>query len=358
MMKLIHSLSIVSAICAVTSGVSAQPIQGLAFSHQDWEIYCSNTGTCRAAGYQSDEMQSMPASILLTRQAGTQQAVHAEFALAEFERALDQNKLKNIHFYLNDRDLGKVAFSGHEAPLIGSLNKKQVNALLQQVKNKVRIVFKNEHYAWQVSDTGMTAVLLKMDEFQKRGGTFSALVNKGTANESQVLAPQAQFSVTQIKTTTQPYLTLQPNHPQYANLHQRLMAARPKQKQADVFCEGIYTENKVEPQTIELYALSNHKILATTLCWRGAYNVGYGAWVLDRSLTGKASFVTEIASDVGNGQINSAQKGRGIGDCWSTNEWIWNGQHFIQTLDRWSGMCKGLAAGGVWELDRIEAIVK
>ncbi|MES0382920.1 hypothetical protein AB0862_034220, partial [Acinetobacter baumannii] len=26
--------------------------------------------------------------------------------------------------------------------------------------------------------------------------------------------------------------------------------------------------------------------------------------------------------------------------------------------DMWTGMCKGLAAGGVWELDRIESVVK
>ncbi|MGK7828972.1 hypothetical protein ACSRC8_06285, partial [Acinetobacter baumannii] len=26
--------------------------------------------------------------------------------------------------------------------------------------------------------------------------------------------------------------------------------------------------------------------------------------------------------------------------------------------DMWTGMCNGLAAGGVWELDRIESVVK
>ena len=36
------------------------------------------------------------------------------------------------------------------------------------------------------------------------------------------------------------------------------------------------------------------------MCWRGAYNEGYGAWVLDESLTGKG-FVTEHASDFGMG---------------------------------------------------------
>ena len=30
----------------------------------------------------------------------------------------------------------------------------------------------------------------------------------------------------------------------------------------------------------------------------------------------------------------------------------------VTTKDMWTGMCKGLAAGGVWELDQIEAVVK
>ena len=87
------------------------------------------------------------------------------------------------------------------------------------------------------------------------------------------------------------------------------MAAKPNQKE-DGFCEGVYGGNSdgAEPQKIELYKLTNKKVLATTLCWRGAYNEGYGAWVLDESLNGKATFVTESASDFDSGIISSAQR--------------------------------------------------
>ncbi len=79
---------------------------------------------------------------------------------------------------------------------------------------------------------------------------------------------------------------------------------------------------------------------------------------LDESLVNKASFVTEHASEFYAGTISSSQKGRGIGDCWSSDEWVWDGLKFVHTKDMWTGMCKGLAAGGVWELDQVEAIVK
>lgn len=205
----------------------------------------------------------------------------------------------------------------------------------------------------------MTAVLLKMDDFQKRIGTVGALVKKGSTNETKVLMPEPKLLVKRIKTSNKPYLTLQPKNKQYQAIHRSLMTAKPNPKE-DGFCEGIYGGNSdgAEPQKIELYKLTNKKVLATTLCWRGAYNEGYGAWVLDESLNGKAMFVTESASDFDSGIISSAQKGRGIGDCWASEEWVWDGKSFVHTKDMWTGMCKGLAAGGVWELDRIESVVK
>ncbi|MCH7386960.1 DUF1176 domain-containing protein [Acinetobacter modestus] len=352
--------NILSVCCfmALSSTSFAQEIKGISFSHQDWEIYCSNTGTCRAAGYQNEDGQNEPASVLLTRKSGAKQTVSAEFALANFEQeSLPAAKLQNIHFYVNGKDLGQVSVDGTEFPIMGKLSTNQVNGLLQQAKQKTDIVFKNSNVQWQISDAGMTASLLKMDDFQKRVGTVGALIKKGSTNESKVLAAQPKLVVKKVKTADKPYLTLQPKTKQYQSVYPLLMAAQPIPKE-EGFCEGIYNGDGTESQPIELYKLSNNKVLAMTLCWRAAYNEGYGAWVLDQSLTGKATLVTEHASDFGLGVMSSAQKGRGIGDCWSSDEWVWDGQKFVHTKEMWTGMCKGLAAGGVWELDQIEAVVK
>ncbi|MDO3664644.1 DUF1176 domain-containing protein [Acinetobacter higginsii] len=354
MKKILSACSLV----VLSSSAFAQDIKGISFSHEDWEIYCSNTGTCRAAGYYNEYSDDEPASLLLTRQAGARQPVQVEFALARFEQpSMPAAKLKNLHFYVNGKDFGQVSVDGTEFPLMGQLSTNQVNALLQQSKKKTEIVFKNANLHWQISDKGMTAVLLKMDDFQKRIGTVGALIKKGKADESKVLAAQPKFTVKQIKTSSKPYLTLRPTDKRYAALYQNLMAAQPIPKQ-EGFCEGAYDGKQTAPQAIDLYKLTNKKVLAATLCWRGAYNEGYGAWVLDESLANKATFVTEHSSEFYNGILSSSQKGRGIGDCWSSDEWVWDGQKFVHTLDRWTGMCRGLAAGGVWDLDQIEAIVK
>ena len=69
-----------------------------------------------------------------------------------------------------------MTVDGTELPLMGKLNSLQVNAVLQQSKQKTEIVFKNAQHEWKISDAGMTAVLLKMDDFQKRIGTVGALL--------------------------------------------------------------------------------------------------------------------------------------------------------------------------------------
>jgi len=180
LMKLISYYISTTCLAAFSTAILAQDIKGMSFSHEDWELYCSNTGTCRAAGYQNDDVsQSEPASLLLTRHAGAKQTLTAEFALASFEEdTLPVSKVRNIHFFVNNQDLGVVNEDGNELPLMGTLSSQQVNALLEVAGQNAKIEFKNQDVHWQISDRGMTATLLKMDDFQKRVNIVSALVKR------------------------------------------------------------------------------------------------------------------------------------------------------------------------------------
>src|SRR5690606_41557470 len=102
--------SLISLICltALSPFTVAQDIQGQSFSYRDREVHCSNTGTCRAAGYQPESAQMLPASILLTRPAGVKQAVQAKFALSRAGPTLDNKKLKHLHLQPNGKDIGAV----------------------------------------------------------------------------------------------------------------------------------------------------------------------------------------------------------------------------------------------------------
>ena len=347
------------SLFVATSITFAQTIQPISFHKDEWEIYCSNIGTCRAAGYQVDDVD-LSASILITRKAGANQDIRVEYTLADQDQELQYSAKDPIRFYLNEKDLGEVHPMSSDFSITGQLNKVQTQALSALLKQKVRIEFKNKKYHWIVSDAGMTATLLKMDDFQKRVGTTGALIRKGTKNESLVLQPVPKLVVKKVKTSDKPYLTLKPDTSQYKALLSSLMAAKPKVKDADDdVCKGRYEGGNEGYRfgNIDLYKLSNNKVLATTLCWMGAYNEGYGAWVIDQSFKGKAEFVDESITDVLSGELMRAHKGRGLGDCWSHEQWIWNGARFIHTSDGWTGACKGVT-GGMWYLEKIEYEVR
>lgn len=351
-MKYKASCSLGLSMLLLSSVVTAKGLQGIEFHHHDWEMVCSNTGTCQAAGYQEDNGEQ-PVSILLTRKAGANQAVRGEVAIGDYEGELKANQLKNIELYVNDRSYGLIQGDFNQSATL-ALSKTQVNAILQQSKKDAQIVFKNQYLNAQVSSKGMTAVLLKMDEFQHRVGTIGALIKKGPENESKVLAAQPMLVVKQVHTAKQATRVLKADHPDFAKLKQRLLAVMPAQERE--YCDGAYLEDN--ERDIELYSLGNKRQLALMLCWRGAYNEGLGAWLLDDRQGQKTQFITNQASEFDQGELYGSQKGRGLGDCWVSYQWIWDGQSMVQTLDRWTGMCRMIAAGGAWELDKIETVVK
>jgi hypothetical protein len=68
--------------------------------------------------------------------------------------------------------------------------------------------------------------------------------------------------------------------------------------------------------------------------------------------------VTDSASDYSDGLISLGQRGRGIGDCWASAEWVWDGKAFTQSSESTTGMCRYVRAGGTWDLPSFVAQVK
>ena len=97
---LVFTAAILNMIAAT---VQAQPIQGITFSHHDWELACDNTGTCRAAGYEAfGEEGDLGISVLLTRAAGANQAVSGELYVCDLD---DESILPlTIQFQIGDKN--------------------------------------------------------------------------------------------------------------------------------------------------------------------------------------------------------------------------------------------------------------
>lgn len=326
----------------ISEAQGADNSSGISFQHKDWELACDNTRTCRAAGYQSDG-DDFAMSVLLTRVAGPNQPVTGQVMLGSYDEndpTADLPSKFETKLSINGKSMGAVRFD--KSSLVADLSKSQVKALVASLSHNSRIEFSVGEHMWTLSDQGAAAVLLKMDEFQGRIGTVGALIKKGTKDESSVHESLPIPVVIQ-----PPPVKIRKGDSQIVNDQELLkeLRATSEKTDEDYDCEGLKDGH------LELAdRLSDHKLLVTTDCWLAAYNAGSGYWVINDTPPYDPELVTSDATDYGAGTISSSQKGRGLGDCWSREEWNWDGKQFIQTEMSTTGMCRLVAAGGAWTL--------
>lgn len=315
-----------------------QTKNSLSFSHKDWSVDCDNTRTCRVTGYQRDA-DEMLVSVLLTRHAGANQAVSAQVQIGENEQI--KKMPSSLRLRINGENLGNVSLAPETA--IGDLEAKQVAALLAVLGKKAEITWSAGKQTWELSDEGAAAVLLKMDEFQGRLGTVGALLRKGNQDESKVLPALPAPQIPAVATSSAKLVPL--TVAQQNTLKAELIATV---KDGDL-CPNLSMPELGQTQALEFAPLSANKRVVTTSCWSAAYNFGTGVWIINHQAPFAPVLVTADASEYSKGKITSAQKGRGLGDCWGRSEKVWNGKQFVDSHISNTGLCKGFP-GGAWEL--------
>jgi hypothetical protein len=323
----------------------ADDLPGLAFSHHDWELVCDNTRSCRAAGYQV-EGEGRAVSVLLTRAAGPGTPVKGEVMLGQYDEA-DMAALPRpgspLLLRIDGRELGEVALNDERSG--GELAEAQVAALIDVLPGSTRIEFVSGESRWRLSDRGASAVLLKFDDFQGRLDTPGALLRRGERGESAVPPPLPAPVIQAAALATGPLPELD---------MQQLRA-----ELAPFFgSENCHGEGDDDTREIEVERLSATRLLASSLCWRGAYNEGYGFWLIRTEPPYAPELVTEWGSSHVAGEIHAGHRGRGLGDCWSAETWTWDGERFLRTRAATSGMCRLVAAGGAWDLPRVVSEVR
>jgi Protein of unknown function (DUF1176) len=331
------------AVLAVASfHTLAGSLEGVSFQHQDWELVCDNTRTCRAVGY-PDEGNDGTVSVLLTRKAGPGTAVTGRVRIGDDweENAPALPARFKLGLWVDERAQGSVAMTNENR--IADLTPAQVAALLKALLRDSRIEFRAGDDVWTLSDRGASAVLLKMDEAQGRIGTVGALHRKGKQQESRVLpAIPAQVVRT---AALHPVL---PGDDTFIDKHGTALRAALLKAVGEDGCMDL-EEPQGEAEALEIHRLTKHKLLVSTRCWLAAYNAGSGYWVIDDKPPFRPQLVTESGTDYDAGKIGATHKGRGIGDCWGTDEWTWDGTRFVHTKSMTTGQCRGFL-GGAWEL--------
>ena len=322
----------------------ATPIQGFFKNYQDWDLICDNLGTCRMAGYQ--EEGDDPVSILFTRAAGENAAVEGKLTISPFGEAdRDVQVGQDIEIWLNGKSLGTVKHISDENP--DKLTEAQTKALLSGLKKESEIRLTYGKTTLKVSDKGAAAAMLKMDEFQQRLNTPSALIRKGQEKHA-VLAPQAapKIQVAYIKNPSK--TELKRGEKQFDAV---LALLRKSANSSASDCASLHDDS--EQKTITLYSLTHGKVLAEAVCISGsAAYTGYYA-VMDNKL----SKVEQVLEDqytfayydekLNALIVEGSYKSSGLAESWYGYEAAWNGKTFITTAEDTSGSSKGFI-GGAW----------
>ena len=317
----------------------ATSIKGIG-NYQDWDLVCDNTGTCRMAGYQDES--SDPVSILFTRAAGENAAVEGKFTILQFGEAdRDVQVGQDIEIWLNGKSLGKVKHISDDAP--DKLTEEQTKALLSGLKKESEIRLTYGKTTLKVSDKGAAAAMLKMDEFQQRLNTPSALIRQGQEKHA-VLAPKVEPKIDAVSVKNRKTTELKLGEKQYDNVLALLRKAH----------DGCVDED-LESQDITIYPLTHNKVLAEALCFEGAYQGTNYYAVLDDKLSKVEQVLAEQYNEAGYDEkqgyafVRGSYKGRALGDCLAGQDAVWNGKIFIRTSEWTAGSCKGLP-GGTWQL--------
>ena len=348
------------------------PFEGWGFVKDDWQLVCDNTSTCRAAGYAAEGLVSSDklgdASVLIIVEAGKKLST-VQVKLSNWEE-LEQEKLVpeqlsktnyKVELLLNNKSYGFIQLSSERE---GQLSTAQAQQLLKLANQNTKIQFRSGAYRWQVSDTGLAAILLKLDEVQGRVGTPLALVSKGSLNRQTPKSAKAKPVIKKAysyadkdkeQLTPAKLVYFQKNINKWIDIDDKQLVGS-NDGMGD--CELVNPKTEAYQRMQEFgvdrlgwdfIPVDSKHTLATHECWGGAYNMGVGYWLINHAKPSKPTLITTSASDYSDGEIYAIHKDRGIGDCWNRAVWVWDGKTFAMTEDSSTGMCRGFA-GGAWNL--------
>lgn len=315
-------LGLVFGLWAATPALAAE---GFEFAAGDWVLVCSNSGQCSAVGYHAGEASSpsgdLPVSVRIQRDAAIDSDAEARLML----EAPQPDALR-----LNGRLL---------AP--GLL------VSLLQANPAQDLVVSDGTRRWVISSRGAAAVLAKMDDFQRRSGTPSALMRRGTQTHPGALADERPTILAAAVPADEAVGTGDSEA-----LRRLLQAPLGNTELAPYGCQRLDVGNHPnQPQSLfMLYPLSADRVLAEVYCTYGNGSRLYA--VLNRNFD-QVIDVLPVANTAmtryANGVL-TAQTARGtFAECYRDDQYVWDGRRFVLSRRGSSGLCGKGRMSHVWD---------
>jgi hypothetical protein len=327
--------------------LSAAPASAEIKQFRDWVAACDNLRSCSAFGF--DAALSGSSYIRLERDGAADAALRITIVVeaqkdVKFRLAFDDPQLAGLPSEpvagetAGDDDFKRLMIAEPQAvaAMLASLRKAKA---LVVTRIDPADVPPSDPVKSEISLSGLAAALLWVDDQQRRVGTITALIGHGDKPATAVPAVPALPVVTTAK---------------------RAGGAVPKKAPAAVIARArAVCEDKKVGETDDVARLDATTVMYSFVCTNlsGAYNY-FNALVIEQP--GKPVRLAEFkfpreygATDHDYSPINAGfdeatqtlstlNKGRGIGDCGSASEWVWDGQAFRMLRSTAMPECHGI----------------
>ncbi|KRC81020.1 DUF1176 domain-containing protein [Sphingomonas sp. Root241] len=317
---------LILALLAAAQAASPSEVK----SFGDWAAACDNLRFCEAASLMADENLDNVPQIAITREAGPTGALAIEISP-------DAEYRGGWRIEVDGKTVLSGGVSGPSVVIIGLQANQLADAML---KGHTLVLRGGDKVLSQASLKGLSATLRYFDAGQGRAGTTAALVAKGARPPGAVPAAPPAPRVTFVRPTGKP-----------AAISAALRAAMGKQSD----CDAVYAGSEGDLPKTEAWALGGGKTLALIPCGSGAYNFSSVPFVIENGKAVVARFdqvpgwteAEGIATlvnadwDPAKAELGSYMKGRGIGDCGSSETYVWDGAMFRLVEARAMGECRG-----------------
>jgi hypothetical protein len=326
--------ALLSAITGLAPALAQSPRLGSLETYKDWTIGCDNRARCEAVSLlpEGGDWPDAPVTLGLRRDAGG--AAEPEIWLSR-----DAKGREELSFFVDGRKIASAPSRDGEAALQGPQAAALAVAMTRGAKLEVRSA---GGLIAQPSLAGAAAAMRYMDARQGRAGTMAALVATGPLSPSAVRAAPPLASIRR---------ALIPAGAAPVQLWREELAALGK------FTACADEMRDASPP--DLYRLSKSETLVLVPCGAGAYNFS-AVPVIATGIPGRRSFrfasfdyqpgwsgdaahpvLVNASWSPESSSLESHAKGRGLGDCGSSESYVWDGVRFRLAEASAMAECRG-----------------
>jgi len=323
------------SLIALLAAAAATPRPAELRTFQDWTVGCDNGLACEAVGLlpenaESDSDWSGWTTLMIRRgaRAGDRPVLLLQNVDGQPAVLLADGRPISVRF-----SGGADGFTVHgdESVLVD----------VHRASSRLEVRDAAGSNLGRVSLAGASAAMLYMDEKQRRLGTVTALVRRGSRPATTVPAPPAVPQVRRSPAATD----------RAPAIGEALVMPLREQSECD-------PADALGSQTIETEQIATGTTLVLVPCMRGAYNFSALPVIAERHrgrLTARMApfdsqwairsnghpILVNASWDSDERRLREYSKGRGLGDCGTSAEYVWDGTSFRLIRQEEMGECRG-----------------